>query len=275
MSDLRAYLTRIGHDGPVAADLPTLRALVHAHVTTIPFENLDPFSGVPVLLGAADIHAKLVDDGRGGYCFEHNRLLKTVLDEIGFTTVGLQARVVWGGPDQEVTGRGHKLLRIELDGSTYLADVGFGTSTPTAPLRVEADVEQETPHGVYRLLHDADAEGSGRGAWRQQANVRGEWLTTYRFDLTPAFPIDDEAPNWFLSTSPTSHFVTGLAGARATRDGRRLAVNGRSFAVHAADGSTDRRALETVADLRKVLTDELLIALPAGIDDALAKLFRP
>ncbi|TQS46267.1 arylamine N-acetyltransferase family protein [Cryptosporangium phraense] len=273
MTDLSAYLTRIGHTGPVAPDLPTLRALTYAHATAIPFENLDPFSGVPVLLGPADLRAKLIDDRRGGYCFEHNRLLKAALDEIGFSTTGLQARVVWGGPDDAVTARGHKLLHVDLDGTDYITDVGFGATTLTAPLRVASGVEQETPHGLFRLVHDPDATGSGRGAWRQQIRLGDEWRSTYRFDLTPAFPVDDEAPNWFLSTAPTSHFVTGLTAARPTRDGRRLALNGRTFTAYAADGTADRRELESLADLRKVLTDELLIELPPGIDDALATLF--
>ncbi|WP_035857898.1 arylamine N-acetyltransferase family protein [Cryptosporangium arvum] len=262
-----AYLTRIGHDGPVAPDLRTLEALTYAHATTIPFENLDPFSGVPVDLNT--LSTKLVDRHRGGYCFEHNRLLKSALDEIGFTTHGLQARVVWGGSDDDVTPRGHKLIRVDLAGTPYITDVGFGAMTLTAPLRVEPDIEQETPHGVFRLLHSENP----LGAWRQQVRLRGEWRTTYRFELTPAFAVDDEAPNWFLSTSPKSHFVRGLTVARPTRDGRRLALAGRSFTAYAADGTADRREIDTLAELRTVLTDEFRIELPAGIDDALKRLF--
>ena len=39
--DLDAYLRRINFRGPLAADLPTLRALHRAHIDAIPFENLD------------------------------------------------------------------------------------------------------------------------------------------------------------------------------------------------------------------------------------------
>ncbi|SHN48090.1 arylamine N-acetyltransferase family protein [Cryptosporangium aurantiacum] len=267
MNDLAAYLSRIGHTGPVAPDLPTLRALTLAHATTIPFENLDPFSGVPVRLDPDAVRAKLITDGRGGYCFEHNRLLQSALDEIGFVTGSLQARVLWGQPDDAVTSRGHKLLRVDLDGVTYLVDVGFGGQTLTAPIRLAADEEQETPHGTFRLVAD------GVGGWRQQSRIKDEWRTTYRFDLTPTYPVDDEAPNWYLSTFPASHFVTGLTAARPTPDGRRLALGGRDFAVHHPDGRTERRRLETVDELRAVLADELLIELPAGIDSALKSLF--
>src|SRR5690349_11532073 len=115
MIDLAAYLKRIGHTEPVAPDLPTLRALTFAHATTIPFENLDPFSGVPVRLEPDALHQKLVVGGRGGYCFEHNRVLQAALDEIGFVTGSLQARVLWSQPEDAVTSRGHKVLRVDLD----------------------------------------------------------------------------------------------------------------------------------------------------------------
>ncbi len=40
-TDLAAYLDRIGYSGPVAPDLPTLRALHAHHVAAISFENID------------------------------------------------------------------------------------------------------------------------------------------------------------------------------------------------------------------------------------------
>src|SRR3954447_6785751 len=85
---LDGYLARIGYAGPRDATLTTLQAIVWHHVTTIPFENLDPFLGRPVLLDPDAVHAKLVDGGRGGYCFEQNGLLRTNLERLGFSTTG-------------------------------------------------------------------------------------------------------------------------------------------------------------------------------------------
>jgi hypothetical protein len=42
--DLDAYLSRIGHTGPLTADATTLAALHRAHVAAIPFESLDVIS---------------------------------------------------------------------------------------------------------------------------------------------------------------------------------------------------------------------------------------
>ena len=56
MFDLDAYLERIGRSGR-----PGLAEVHRAHVTSIPFENLDPHRGVPVSLNLQDLERKLVD----------------------------------------------------------------------------------------------------------------------------------------------------------------------------------------------------------------------
>ena len=43
------------------------------------------------------------------------------------------------------------LLRVDLPEGPYLADVGFGHVTPTAPLMMETEQEQRTSHEAYRL----------------------------------------------------------------------------------------------------------------------------
>ena len=75
MIDLDAYFRRIGYDGPRDASLETLRELHRLHPQAIPFENLDPLLGRPVNLDPASLQAKLVEGGRGGYCFEQNGVL--------------------------------------------------------------------------------------------------------------------------------------------------------------------------------------------------------
>lgn len=265
--DLVTWLDRIGVPGCVAPDLPTLRTVVAAHVAAIPFENLDPFCGVPVSLDPATIRHKLLCDGRGGYCYEQNGLFGEALRAIGFRVTNLAARVLWGQPEDAITARSHMLLRIDLEGRTWLADVGFGGSTPTGPLQLVPDIEQATPHECFRLLrHGADD-------WRMQARIDGMWRTLYRFDLQPRFPVDYRASNYWLSTHPDSHFVNGLIAARA-EPGRRLALRNREFAIHATHGDTQRRTLRDVDEIRTVLAQEFLIRVPAhpDLDRRLAEL---
>src|SRR5690606_30227601 len=155
--DLDAYLKRIRYTGPHTPTLNTLRAIHALHPAAIPFENLNPLLRIPVTLDPASLHAKLVEAKRGGYCFEQNLLFKDALEAIGFPVTGLAARVIWNRGEDAITSRSHMLLLVEIEGEQYIADVGFGGQTLTAPLRLELDVEQETPHEPFRLIeHDGD-----------------------------------------------------------------------------------------------------------------------
>ena len=59
--------------------------------------NIDPFLGRAPKLDVASLQAKMVASRRGGYCFEHNALLRAGLIALGFDVTSLVARVVLGG----------------------------------------------------------------------------------------------------------------------------------------------------------------------------------
>ena len=265
--DIDAYLARIGYVGPRDATLATLQALHRLQPQVIPFENLDPLLGRPVRLDAGSLQRKLVASRRGGYCFEQNLLFGHALTALGFRISGLAARVLWGGPEDVVTARGHMLLRVELAEGTHIADVGFGGETLTAPLRLEPGIEQPTPHGPFRLMR------AGDDAFRLQAHVAGDWRSTYRFDLQEQFEVDYEVSNYYLSTHPASHFVTGLTAALSPGE-QRYALRGNRFTIHHLDGRSERSELRSAAELRGVLEDRFGIAVPdqAAFDAAVARL---
>ena len=254
--DLDAYLRRIGYREAPGVDVRTLRGLAVAHAAAIPFENLDPWLGVPVSLSVDALEHKLVRGGRGGYCFEQNGLFAAALRAIGFEVRGLIARVLWNRPEDAITAQTHMLLQVVLEGESWLADVGFGSMTLAGALRLQPDVGQPTALEPFRLLRHGDE-------WRMQACARGAWLTLYRFDLQPHVPIDYEVANHYVSTHPESNFVNHLIVARTTSD-RRLTLRDREFTVRRQDAEPERRILRDVAGLRRVLESEFLLRLPGG-----------
>jgi N-hydroxyarylamine O-acetyltransferase len=268
--DLSAYFRRIGYAGAREPTLDTLAALHLRHVQAIAFENLNPLLGWPVRLDPASLERKLVHDGRGGYCYEQNLLFGHVLRALGFRVTGLAARVLWTfHPEDAITARSHQLLRIDLEDGPYLVDVGFGGQTLTGPLRLEPDLEQATPHEPFRLVTAGDG-------FKMQCMVGAEWKTLYRFDLQEVFEPDYKILNHYASTHPDSLFVNSLVVARPATD-RRYALFNNRLAVHHLGGPTERRVLETVAEVRETLESAFLLRLPHGpeLDSVIARLLEP
>ena len=253
--DLASYARRIGHLQPLKPDLATVQALVRAHVAAIAFENLDPLMGKPVDLDPLAVEDKLVHRGRGGYCFEHNRLMADVLRALDIPVACLIARVLWNRPADATTAQTHMALLAEIAGERWLVDVGFGGLTLSSPLRLVDGLEQLTPHEPFRLAA-AGAE------WRLQAKVAGAWRSLYRFTLQPCEDVDFVVANHYVATHPDSPFHSQLIVARTAPE-QRLALRNHEFTVHHRDGGTERFTLRSAREIRGVLERHFMLVLPA------------
>jgi N-hydroxyarylamine O-acetyltransferase len=262
-ADLAHYCKRIGFDGTPRCDLRTLQALHHLHPLAIPFENLDSWLGRPVSLESAAVFDKLVTRRRGGYCFEQNLLFREVLEAIGFRVKGLAARVLWNMPAGAKPPRTHMLLLVTVDGRPYIADVGFGGLTMTAPLELAIGIEQRTPHETLRLQHDGEDHVL-------QAFVAGSWQPLYRFSLEAQMPSDYAMFNWHVSNHPQSRFVLRLMAGRAAAGMRHALLDGR-YTRHYLDKPSEHASLSDAAELRQTLEQALGINL-AGLPELDAKL---
>ncbi|MGH2415462.1 MAG: arylamine N-acetyltransferase family protein, partial [Microcystaceae cyanobacterium] len=112
--DLDAYFQRLGYSGGRFPTLKTLQAIHQHHAEAIAFENLNSFLKQPVFLDVTSLQQKLIHARRGGYCFEQNLLLRSVLTSLGFQVTNLAARVLWNLPEETITPRTHMLLRVDL-----------------------------------------------------------------------------------------------------------------------------------------------------------------
>ena len=246
--NLDNYFARIGYAGPRAPTLEVLQAIHRLHPRAIPFENLNPLTRRAVKLDLESVERKLVDERRGGYCFEQNTLLANVLQELGFRVTPLIGRVLWGREPDAVTPRTHMVLRIDLDNEAWIADVGLGSVTLTSPLRLSPGLAQRTDLGIFRL---ADAS---RDALYLEVQARDEsWSRAYRFDLHPVEWIDYETSNWYTSTSPEAIFASNLIVCRVL-SGTRLTLLNDQVNERAADGSL-------IGEQRLASADELAACL--------------
>lgn len=240
--NLDNYFERIGYTGPRAPTLEVLKAIHRLHPRAIPFENLNPLTRRAVKLDLESVERKLVDDRRGGYCFEQNALLANVLIELGFQVTPLIGRVLWGREPDAVPPRTHMVLRIDVDNEAWIADVGFGSVTLTSPVRLTPGLAQRTDLGIFRL---ADAS---HDALYLEVQARDQtWSRVYRFDLHPVEWIDYETSNWYTSTSPEAIFANNLIVCRVLDD-TRLALLNDQLNERAADGSIVREQRLASAD---------------------------
>ncbi|WP_025111164.1 arylamine N-acetyltransferase [Pseudomonas sp. H1h] len=263
------YLQRLGFDAPPAPTLETLRQLQLRHTGVFSFENLSTITGAPVLIDLPSVEQKVLHHGRGGYCYELNNLFLALLLELGFDARGISGRVVLAQPEGTWTARTHRLSLVIIDGERYITDVGFGGMVPTAPLRLDTEAEQPTPHESYRIEKQSDG-------YMLRANVAGEWRSMYLFDLQRQEDIDYTLGNWYVSTHPESPFAKRLMIAR-TGDGWRRTLNNGSFAIHRMGADSERREVADVDELIAVLEQEFDLRVPdqPHVRQSLARMLVP
>ena len=245
-----AYLRRIGAPQPKQPDAAELRHLVAAHVQTVPFENLDVHARMPISpTDLPRLYAKVVENRRGGFCYELNGLFAAVLAAVGFRVTIVAARV-WGagafGPLFD-----HMALKVaDRAGAAWLVDVGFGRFAG-APLAWTSRAPQADRFGQY-LLQDVppgELESSV-----PSVDVLRDGAPQYRVEDAPR-PRGEFAPTcWYHSTAPASPLTMSLICSRATPTGR-VSLAGRRLIVSVdAEGSEAARRDETeLANERQVL----------------------
>lgn len=251
--DLDAYFRRIGYTGRPEPSRAVLEALHLAHATHIPFENLDILLGRPIGLDLASLQEKLVAGGRGGYCYEHNLLLAAALEKVGFGVTRLAARVRYR--TQHMLPRLHMLLLVNVDGSKWVADVGFGLEGLLLPVPFEAGRESRQFAWTYRVVEEA-------GEWMLQSQRDGSWTPLYSFSLEPQMPADYEVANYYSSTHPDSRFTRTLV-VQLPAPGARIALRNLEL-ITDTGGAVATRMLAGDDELLAVLAGTFGLRFAAG-----------
>lgn len=227
-----AYLRRIGMDpqtGPPTLDL--LAALQLAHLTTVPFENLAVFHHRGPRTGLDWSLPKVVDQRRGGWCFELNGAFGALLQALGFAADHVACRVWEGNPGNPTPADwgpefDHLGVVVRLDGERWFVDVGFGDCC-LVPLPLASGEYDAVPrparmdalpggiHILHELLPPDGDDGRMAAAWTPQLHI----------DPTPRQLDEFDGRSRFLQTDPSSTW------------------HQRPFATRALDGTGSRVTL--------------------------------
>jgi N-hydroxyarylamine O-acetyltransferase len=249
--NVTAYLNRINYRGSLAPNAETLRALQLAHLLAVPFENLSIHAGEPIVLEEDALFTKIVDNRRGGFCYEVNGLFAGLLRALGFDVAMLAAGVARPqggfGPDFD-----HMTLMVTL-ADRWLVDVGFGDSF-LEPLLLDARNEQVQGTRSFRIVDD------NSHLILMRRNDGGDWEAQYRFTLQPYTFSDYEEMCHFHQTSPESHFTKGRLCSLATKDGRITLSDRRLITTSSAQQPRNERTLSE-KEYDRVLRDEFGIVM--------------
>ena len=211
MSIIDKYLNRIKLSSSQKLDINFLSDLVKAHLNHIPFENLDIHLKKPILLNQDYLSHKLLDQKRGGYCFELNGLFQIFLQQLGYKTRLISAQVFNNtrGYSPEFD---HAAILVTIDNDTFLVDVGFGDFTQI-PLNINITDNQSDSHKEFNIQQSKD------GFVVSEVNSQ-QTKQLYRFQQISRNLGDFEKRNQFHQQSPNSHFHKKRLITRVTDTGR-------------------------------------------------------
>jgi len=209
--DHTRYLQRIKFSDRARVDVPTLTSLHQQHVMFVPFENLDIHYRRIFDLEPANIYKKVIDNRRGGFCYELNYLFNNLLNSIGFSTKIISSRIFDSsgvlGPEFD-----HMAIHVKTE-RDYIADVGFGDLF-LKPLEIK-----EGPQNDGR--NDFLIEAVGGDEFALSMSSKGsDFEKKYVFSLKEV-PLENfKAPCLDKQTNPDSYFVKNTICTRSTVSGR-------------------------------------------------------
>ncbi|XP_064243192.1 arylamine N-acetyltransferase, pineal gland isozyme NAT-3-like isoform X2 [Passer domesticus] len=234
--DIKEYFARISYQGSHnKPDLATMTDIFQHHIRAVPFENLSIHCGERIELDLEAIYNKIVKKKRGGWCMENNNILSWVLKTLGYNVTLLGAKVYVPEFDAYPEEIDHLLLRVDLDGKSYIVDGGFGMAYQLwQPMELISGTDQPQTPGVFRFQDE-------NGTWylekvkRKQCvlnpststspNVENEVCRRiYLFTLQPRDIEEFRGCNSLLQTAPDSLFVTKSICSLQTADGIRALV---------------------------------------------------
>lgn len=211
------YLNRINYPESPSIDSNTLIKLHECHVFNIPFENIDVQHKTEIKLEQDHLFKKVVDNARGGFCYELNYLFYLLLIEIGFEVKMISAQIFDGeefGPEFD-----HMALIINIDGKSMLADVGFGDLF-TIPLQVEVTGKQFDGRNYFEIQ-----KRSNNSFLLSMSRNGVDYEKKYLF-RTDRKLIEDYSEQCSVKQhSPSSYFVKNTVVTLPVQGGRKTIFN--------------------------------------------------
>ena len=251
MKNVRDYLRRISYSGEPRPTLDTLSQLQRSHLLTVPFENLDIHIGRKIIIDNSN--QKIVEEGRGGFCYELNSAFCWLLDEIGFKTKIVSARVY--NMESKSFGQefDHLAILVSLD-RDYLVDVGFGEFAMSPIALINGFIHHDS-------RGDLIIEEFMDGNIVVNKIIANEKVPEYIFTTQPRSLDEFSDMCEYHQVSMESHFTQKIIVSLPVDDGRKT-ISGNVFKI-TKNNEVVESIIQSESELIKLLKEHYVLELPA------------
>ncbi len=240
-----------------SADVEFLRELQSKHIARYSFNSLAVVLGQDISLEIEAIFNKIVEKQRGGYCFEHNKLVLNVLSQLGFEVRLLMAKVIYNR-DVDVA-RTHRVTLLKLDGDDYIVDTGFGHFGARFPVKLELGLEQDQGDAVYRIVQNE------KNDYCYQVFKDDAFFTLYTFNLHHYSEAECLPAHFYSHKSPDAAFVNNMVVCRKFYNDILSLRNNEFFRI------SNEETVTTVITSAKQLHQLLMETFELDLDFAIAE----
>lgn len=216
---------------------------------SIPFETIDVYVGHPITLNIGEIYKKVIDNKRGGYCYELNLLFHNLLTQVGFESNLISASIFNNGqfgPDCD-----HMAIIVKQN-KLWLIDVGYGDLF-IEPLLLEPHLPQKD----YLKTYCFNVNEYGEFILSESLDDETGFKVKYKFENKPRAVEDFEEQNTWKQSSKESHFVKNKICTIPTKNGRKTIFNNK-FKLK-IDDKVLEIDIESEKQLREILEKEFFI----------------
>jgi len=244
-------------------DIDFLNELQSKHIAQYSFNNVAVLLGQELPLDSESLFTKIVERRRGGYCFEHNKLVFTVLSELDFDVRLLLSKVIYN-QDIEVA-RTHRMTLLTLAGEDYIVDAGFGHLGARFPVKIALGLIQDQGDAQYRITKNI------RGDYCYQVFKDGDFFTLYTFDLQHYTESDCLLGHFYSHKHPNAAFVNNLVICRKFFNDIQSLRNNEFH--HVRDGLTQTTKITSAKQLHQLLIDVYQLDIDIAISEFLFNKF--
>ncbi len=214
--DANKYLRRIKYETQINIDSETFIQLHKHHSLNVPFENLDVHYNRFFDLELENIYKKIVVDFRGGFCYELNTIFNELLNNLGFKSRIIAARIFDEhdnlGPEFD-----HMSIYIETN-KKYLADVGFGDLF-IEPLEIREGIQSDG-RNLFKIERYND-----QNLLLSMCSDQMNFHKKYIFNLSKVQISEFHEICSDKQTNPLSYFVKNIVCTKPTDSGRLTLFN--------------------------------------------------